>query len=345
MPLYFLGRMRVSITQEGMIMKRWFVAGNVLLVLALLSGMALAQGFGGLPIPGLSFPGGSRCSVWKAKEAIVTFDVSGNMQHVELGLGATGAPLLTSVQTTHRYEVGGVLFGATAAVPVTDAVSLLADFRLLVPFNGVDSQGYDLVGGATGSRDWNTTNQWYTVDGMVGYAVNPALTCIAGFRFDQFTTSFKDGSGISGIPGLATDEAELVVNGYVPFIGVQASEGSATRVLSFRLIGWPKFWGDVRYNETLGGTPILGPVRTEGLGFSYGGYFLEAAGEYDFQVGKGANAGLFATFTNYHGNGNVNRDAQGLGGATLASGDFDLSLNRFSWSIGAKLDIPFSSPL
>ena len=96
------------------------------------------------------------------------------------------------------------------------------------------------------------------MDGALSYDTCGLGKLLAGFRYDRFATNFKVPGNFSGALGTPSDTADVTINCYIPFVGVQMAQGSPGRSeLVFRVIGFPWVGGDVKYHDSIGGFFIL----------------------------------------------------------------------------------------
>lgn len=293
-----------------------------------------------IPSPMACGPAGFPCP---PKHGFVALEGSGNYQSVDSTLDTRGAALGGIQQIKHSYQVGGLVLGTTAGAEVTSCIGIRAGFSILIPFDTVDEESYTLgapLGGAA-ARHWKVGNNWYLLEGTAAYRWSPEISLLAGFRWDHFSASFKDPYNTVGIAGLGSDRADLTVNGYIPFLGVQINRNGPSTIRIFRFIGFPALWGDVEYNQTVSGGA---PSRIRGIGDSSGGYFLEAYGEYGLRFFNGSGASAFGKFASYQAKARLNGRRLVAGAGTVSAESLDMHVGRISWQLGVKFELPFVSP-
>lgn len=290
-----------------------------------------------MPPPPSCGPGGFPCA---PKRGFFSLEGAGNYQTVDADLETRGAALAGIQQIKHSYRLGGLVLGTTAAAEMTPRLSARFNFSILIPFDTVGDESYTFGGGlaGTGGRHWKVNHDWFLLDAAGAYCLSPGTAFLAGFRWDHFSATFKDPYDTVVIAGLGSDRADFTINGYIPFFGVEVNRNDRNSIRVFRIIGFPALWGDVEYNQTIGGGAFS---RLRGVGNSYGGYFLEAYGEYGLRFFNGAASSAFGKFASYQTNGKLNARDLAAGGAAQS---MDLRLGRISWQLGVKFELPFVCP-
>jgi len=293
-----------------------------------------------MPQPQACGPVGFPCL---PKRAFVSVEGAGNYQTVDTTFNTRGATLAGVQQIKHSYRFGGIVLGTTTGAEITPKIGVGFNFSILIPFDTVDEETYTLGAGAAGSggRHWKVTNNWYLLETMGSYCLSPGTSLLAGFRWDHFAANFKNPYDTAAVAGLESHTGDFTVNGYIPFLGFQVNRNDASRIRIFRFIGFPALWGDVEYSQTVGGGF---PSRIRGIGDTYGGYFLEAYGEYGLRFFNRSGASVFGKFASYQANGRLNGRNLVAGAGAVASQSMDLNLGRISWQLGVRFALPFASP-
>ncbi len=328
-------------------MKRVIVLCALLGVLACAPGYVGAQGLlPGLPsLPGLSSFGGllggaSSCGtgcdeVLGVGGPIFAVGYLGNREGVTYSLDAEGTGVANATQIQHDFPVRGLWLGVGQVVPLGERMAGMVGGSWLVPSYSRSAETYILGDGGTGSRDWSTKIQWWTVEAAALYNFASSFAVIGGFRYDSFQTNFQDPENIHTVPGIQDDEADVTLSHYIPYFGFMVSNGT----VKAGFVGFPTLLGSIDYKQTLGGGG--GPSRIEGSGSYNGGYFLEFFAEAGAKM-MGADLGVFGKYTHVHGIGNVDVDDDRAGGQ---NDSFDFSLNRQAWILGGNITVPFKLPM
>lgn len=320
-------------------MKRVAILCVGILVLALVPAVVSAQGM----LPGLpSFGGilGGRAACGEPTGpglGPMVFYVGWQPGGSNTGFGAGGGPVGGIFQLDQDYGTQGLWLGLQQSGQLSDWLGFIASGWYLIPSNSSSTEVYN--NGILGSRKWDTSNQWWFVDGVVAIGGGcTGLSALVGLRFDYFNTQFTSSNPFATFPlGLLGDGATVNSQGWIPLFGTQYAYTSSTTNLTVRAVGVPTLLGSVKYTETIG---ALGGAGSAQLSGTYnGGYFLEVFSEYS-RVFGGGGVGVFARWNMTHGRSNSDLSLDGLG-----SSGFDLGLNRTSWTLGASFALNFTTPL
>ena len=184
-------------------------------------------------------------------------------------------------------------------------------------------------------RNWKTDTQWWYADLLGALGNLNGFSLLAGFRYDFFTTRFKNPYDYFGRT-LGTDTADVKSNGYIPLVGGQVAYAGSCGSLLFRLVGFPTLLGQVTYNQTVGGWS-----RREASGNYNGQYFMEAFAEYAYVLTRTADLGIFARFNSTHGTANVNVEAVFPGQGVVRADTFSLGATRNNWTAGGRMNLRF----
>jgi hypothetical protein len=242
---------------------------------------------------------------------------------------------------TFQYPVEGVWVGASvtgvgsglglSAYGPGDGLCLALGASWLFPNN---TEASEIISG--GSRTWGPKTQWYTLEASVSRCPVENFSLIGGFRYDSFFTKFRDPSSqVDFTTSQPTDEAELVLNSYIPYLGAVLRLGA----VEVGVIGFPWAWGRVESRETIGGAG----VRYESVGNYSNAYFLETFAEFGGQMG-GGQLSAFAKYTVLHAKGNFDFERHPIGGAVRTAPD-TFGMDRQNWIVGGTALIGFNSPL
>lgn len=319
-------------------MKRVAILCVGILVLALVPAVVSAQGI----LPGLpSFGGilGGRATCGEPAGpgfGPLVFYVGWQPAGKNVGFGAGGPPVGGVYQLDQTYDSKGLWLGLQQSVPLSDWLGFMASGWYLIPSNNGSSEAYN--NGLLGTRSWDTTNEWWFVDGVVALGGCNGLAAIVGLRYDYYNTQFTSSNPFAlGPLGLLGDGATVNSQGWIPLFGTQFAYTSSTTNLTVRAVGVPTLLGNIKYTETLG---ALGGAGSGQFSGTYnGGYFLEVFSEYSRVFGAGG-VGVFARWNMTHGRSNSDLSIDGLG-----TSGFDLGLNRTSWTFGGSFSLNFTTPL
>lgn len=252
-----------------------------------------------------------------------------------LSFESTGGNIGGVAAIEQRFPLQGIWVEALAPVRVTDRIGLAVGGAYLFHFEETSRESYRTAAGATPARSWKTNVQWANAQGALTYAVSPSFFALAGFRWSHLVTDFSDPYDPVGMAtSLPTDESELKLNGYIPFVGVLTKLGLASQTTaSAGVIGFPLLLGTYRYRETVGGAG----ARIDGEDTFDSGYFVEAFAEYAMKYGR-ASLGLFGKYGAAAGKSTL--DLEVSGGATGVA-DFDLTLRSQYLVGGGKVSYAF----
>lgn len=244
-------------------------------------------------------------------------------------------PLVGSVASVrHDFPVDGLWLAVSASGRLRDGFGIFARGSWLVPSNRRSDRTL-VFGGTPEPGRWRTRVQWYNADIAGTFSPYGALTVVGGFRFDSFDMKFHDRDLVDP-DDLGTDETNVTVSSYIPYVGVMVHHGSELKV---GLIGFPYVPGDVSYDHTWG--PRV--IRHDAKGSFRTGYFLEAFAEYGRQL-MGGYVGVFGTWTCLHGSSELDV-ARTIGGGAATGGVYQFSTDRKNWIFGGKLEMNFASPI
>lgn len=234
----------------------------------------------------------------------------------------------------HVFPVDGVWLALSANGRVGNGVGIYARGSWLVPSNRQSDRTL-VFGGFPEPGTWCTKVQWYNADIAGTYSPYGALTAIGGFRFDSFEIKFHDRDLVDP-DDLATDETNVTIASYIPYVGLMLNQGSALKV---GMIGFPYVPGDVKYDHRWG-TAV---IRHDARGSFGTSLFLEAFGEYWRQL-MGGQVGIFGIWTYLHGSSDLDV-TRTVGGGAPTPGYYRFATDRQSWIIGGQFRMHFASPM
>jgi len=303
-----------------------------ILLLAWTPGIAFAQGLGLPSFGGLM--GGPSCAPKPEPKggAGLAFEIGylTTNPNVSLDFTADQIAVLGVNQVQHRYSVQGLWLALSADGRVGD-LGVFARGSWLVPSNKESEESYS---GAPGHRTWGAKTQWYTVEGAGMYPAYGSFAVVSGFRYDAFDTSFSDPFNPVGVVSLPSDEADVTIRAYIPYLGLVVNQDAA---LKFGLIGFPYLFGNVKYNQTNGGF-----THVEASGALQNGYFVEAFAEWGAQT-MGGYAGIFGTWTYVRASSDLDLTPSSPIAAPPAQ-PFTFSMQRQNFIFGGKFALSFNLP-
>ncbi|MBM4327402.1 MAG: hypothetical protein FJ118_09595 [Deltaproteobacteria bacterium] len=256
----------------------------------------------------------------------------------------------TGTAGSHDWPVAGLWLGAAKSISLGERCALGLDGWLLIPANreAIERDEFNRVIAGGGRiraltvtttpvvRTWETYTDWWYADAEVGCRLSGGFMVFGGFRYEHFSTRFKNPGIPAGTPGSSDDNADITVNGYLPYIGVQLQQGGSTSLVSIRALGFPYVPADVQHLET--GETGTG-LRTEATGAFSGGYFVELLGEYRARVFGGPDLGAFVKYNVFHGRGNLNLDV-----TDFPSSSSGFAFHRESITFGGTFSLDFALP-
>lgn len=243
------------------------------------------------------------------------------------GVGVGGITALD-----HSFPLRGLWLGAGGTIELGDGLGAMVGGSYLVPADGSSEEVYnDGVGDLR--RSWESSVQWWTLEGAGTYAFLGTTVAMAGFRYDSFRLDFHDPEDATFATSRPSDEADVTIQGYLPFVGMMAVHDVNPSYVRAGLIGFPVVLGHVDYKQTFGGIP----ARLEGSGDFNAGYFVEAFAEYSRTVSS-ATVGVFARWSMIHAEADADLDATGFGSDT-----FRFTMDRRVWILGGSIGYDFSS--
>jgi hypothetical protein len=320
-------------------MKRVAVLCVGILLLAFVPAVVSAQGLlPGLPAFGGVFGSGSACGEPPCPGLGPLVGYVGWMpaENRNVGFGVGGGPLAGIFQLDQGYNQRGLWLGLQESACLSNWLGFMATGWYLIPSNDTSTAVYN--NGILGTRSWDTSTQWWFVDGAFLIGGPCGLSAIVGLRFDYYNTQFTNSNPFSTFGlGLLGDGATVNSQGWIPLFGTQYAFTSSTTNLTVRVVGVPALLGNVKYTERIGGLGAAGSAEFSGT--YNNGYFLEVFSEYSRTFG-GGGVGVFARWNMTHGNSDQDLTLDGLG-----SSGFTLGLNRTSWTLGASFSLNFNTPM
>ena len=121
------------------------------------------------------------------------------------------------------------------------------------------------------ARKWSADTYYATLEGLWAYPIYDTWSALGGFRWVYWQTTYKNPYDVVG-GSLASDEADVTVNAYLPIFGIMTS----MRGLTVGAVGFPTTIGRVEHKESFAGNTS----RIKAAGDFDGGYFAEIFMEY-----------------------------------------------------------------
>jgi hypothetical protein len=220
-------------------------------------------------------------------------------------------------------KYGQIILSGTYGLPVSpDAEEILTDG--LVPPTSLLA------------RKWSAETTYGTLEALLAYPVYNTWYALAGFRWVSWQTTYKnpkDSNG--GLGSTVDDEADVSVNGYVPFFGIMTS----MRGLTVGAVGIPTTLGTVEHKET------IGALRLKGKGDFDGGYFAEVFLDYStptFEMpGLSAGISVFCKASWLRTTTDLKLEELNT---PVDSQDYDFALQRNLFIVGGKATFDFDIP-
>jgi hypothetical protein len=200
---------------------------------------------------------------------------------------------------------------------------------------------YDDAGTLIATRRWSADTYWATLEGIWAYPLSGTFSTLGGFRWVCWQTSYKAPVNELGFPtGPVADSGDLTINGYIPLIGLLATY----RGLNVGAVGFPTTIGDVEAKEVV---LAAGSQFAEVKGTFSGGYFLEVFADYALPFPGGLGPGVDADLSLFGKCSFLEAKATPalrwwFGGAFVAEEDYDFSLHRNLFVVGAKATLNFN---
>lgn len=175
-----------------------------------------------------------------------------------------------------------------------------------------------------------TSLSWGIVEGLFSYGVAGNLELLGGFRWDYFNSRFalEIGGG----------EEDLLVNSYLPLIGVQINQKFYLGSLLVRVFGCPFVPGHMKWNYH--SSSVFIGTSSHPLNR---GHFIEGLGEYTARVGDIALAGVFVRWNNLRAVTSGGSYDWRFAGATGTNAQ-TLTQDRYAWTVGGTVSIDYNLP-
>lgn len=154
------------------------------------------------------------------------------------------------------------------------------------------------------------------------------LSLLAGVRWDHTTVRFH-------VTRPPTGNDDLIVNGYMPLVGVQVRQESPTGHTSVRLLGFPAVPGNIKFH-TWSETSTYSQESDQDFS---GGHCMEVEAEYGRRILGTVDASLFARWDLFHATTSVEK---ALVPAPVRA--IRWTMDRKSWTLGMGLSCSLSFP-
>jgi len=258
---------------------------------------------------------------------------------------------------SHRWPLRGLWLGVAEKLNASERFGINVEAWWLIPSTAVGTEESVVgvttfipgVGTAPGvfftvpaaiSINWNTRPDWWYLDGRA--VLKPCggnFAVLGGFRYDHFSTRFENPFNVAtGFAFDPSNQADITVNSYIPYLGFEYSCMGGTNGLCLRFIGFPWVPADVLHSET--GEAGAGLRATSTANFNSGRYFVEFFGEYSRSVVGGAGIGVWFRWQDLSGRGPIT--------STINPGGFVISdafvFDRNTVAVGGKATLNFNLP-
>lgn len=252
----------------------------------------------------------------------------------------------------HRYPLSGLWLGLEQKINLNETCGIDLDGWVLIPSNRQGSEQEPTIttvitstspitvglAPGVGNRTWNTRTEWWYIDAAATWACCTPFKLLAGFRYDHFSTRFDNPTNAFGVVFNPDDTADLTVNSYLPFVGLQTRIGSPESNVLVRWIGFPVAPANLTFSETNANT--LG-TRVDSTGnWNNNSYWTEIFAEYNRNFAGGMGIGAFFRWHLYHGTTSLTTNPLGLTGVST-----DASFDRNAITLGGNIQLNFGSPL
>jgi hypothetical protein len=251
----------------------------------------------------------------------------------------------------HRYPLAGLWLGLDQKINFNETCGLDLDGWVLIPTNRQGSEQEPTITLTTigavspvtvavptvGNRTWNTRTEWWYLDAAATWACCTPLKVLAGFRYEHYSTSFDNPTDIYGVPSNLNETADLTVNSYLPFIGLQTRIGDSGSNVLVRWIGFPIAPANLTFSET--NAVSLGN-RVDSTGNWSNSYWMEVFAEYNRNFAAGMGIGAFFRWNLYHAQASLTTNPLGFSGVSS-----DASFDRNTITLGGNILLNFGSPL
>jgi len=240
---------------------------------------------------------------------------------------------------SYSFPVTGLWLGGAQKVRLSDSYDLVINGSYLVPANRDATEEVLLPTGVRPVRDLKTSIQWWTAGFAIISKKFGSVHPVAGFTYDAFSVGFSTSN--PGTLGIGSDEADLAVTGFIPYLGLIIEQGQlAGGNLTVGAAAFPASPAYVKWSATYNGVEHN---WTDGV--IARGYYVQVAADYKLDFGQG-RAGLFASWSLMHSWGAPSNRAENAvvtPGITY-SNTFHTSFDRQAWIVGASFDLAFSTP-
>lgn len=333
-------------------MKKGLVLVAVLLAVVAPPAVAQAQGLFGFGLPGniLGPYGGTGQALFTPP----AFYVGWMESYKDTVLLFDAAPPGGFLGGSHKWPSAGLWLGLAETVNLTQRCGVMVDGWVLIPsdrkgsepetslttilvFNGETFDPVQLT--SLGKREWDTRNDWWYVDGMLFCGCSKTFQALAGFRYEHFSTRFKNPSDAVVVPSTPSDRLDITVNSYLPYFGAQYATGGSNSSLSVRFLGFPFVPANATHFET-GEAGSATRIESKG-NFRNGGYWWELFAEYDWNMFNGASVGAFLRWNVVHGKAKFHSELQP---AHIIGQDQGATFDRNTFTFGGSLSLNFGSP-
>jgi hypothetical protein len=230
---------------------------------------------------------------------------------------------------------------------------LLAPIKNCGPFGLVLGASYNFpsikssqetinTGGRGVIRTWDAAPQWGSCQVALTYEIYPALTAVAGFKYESLLVNFSRARPIRN-PNDSLDRADISISEYIPYFGFAYKRVFANSGLEVELalIGFPMLVGTVDFSETVTSKILIGGRLVQGFPASQSfqsGRFLEWYAEATLPLRSCCRLGAFVRYNVAQASALVN---VGERDSNIPSVSYDFTFDRRVWGVGGVVSLSF----
>jgi len=242
---------------------------------------------------------------------------------------------------SHSVNFEGVWFELLAPIKNCGPFGLVLGAAYNFP-SSRSSQETVNTGGRGVIRTWDAAPQWGGFQVALTYEIYPALTAVAGFKYESLQVNFSQARPITN-PNGGLDHADISINEYIPYFGFayrRVLPNSGLEV-ELALIGFPMLVGTVDFSETVTSGLMIGGSIVPGFPASQSfqsGRFLEWYAEVTLPLRGRCRLGSFVRYNVAQASALVN---VGERDSTIPKVYYDFTFDRRVWGVGGVVSLSF----
>lgn len=242
---------------------------------------------------------------------------------------------------SHSVDFEGVWFELLAPIKTCAPVGLVLGGAYNFP-SSRSSQETINIGGRGVNRIWDAAPQWGWLQAALTYDIFPALTAVAGFKYESLQVNFSQARPITN-PNGVLDRADISMSKYIPYFGFAYRRvlPNSGLELELALIGFPMLLGTVDFSETVTSGLVIGGRRVHGFPASQSfqsGRFLEWYAEVTLPLRGLCRLGSFVRYNVAQASASVN---VGERDSSIPRVYYDFSFDRRVWAVGGVVALSF----